>query len=190
MNDSVSDRKNTLRKTFLEVRKSLSAKEINLMSKKITDQLTTHQYFLQSGTIHLYVSIKENCEVLTRDLIRYSLKKGKRVVVPKMESEGRLSHHQITTVTELKSNRWGVSEPVNDRPVKSNDISLVIVPMVAADFKKNRLGYGMGYYDRFLSETNAHRVGLCFNCTLSWVPLPTNKFDQPMDAIIAESAIL
>lgn len=190
MNDSVFDRKNTLRKTFLNVRKSLSAKEIEDISKKITDRLTTQPYFLQSRTIHMYVAMKENCEVLTRDLIRYSLKKGKRVVVPKMESEGRLSHHQIRTVTELKSNRWGVSEPVNDRPVKLNEIALVIVPMVAADFKKNRLGYGMGYYDRFLSTTNAHRVGLCFNCTLSWVPLPTDNFDQPMNTIITESVIL
>ncbi|CAN5369408.1 5-formyltetrahydrofolate cyclo-ligase [soil metagenome] len=190
MHDSVSDRKRNLRKTFLAVRKSLSDKEIERMSKKITDRLTSQPFFLRSQTIHMYVSIKENSEVLTRDLIRCSLEKGKRVVVPKMESESRLSHHQITSATEFKSTRWGVSEPVNVRPVHSNEISLVIVPMVAADFKKNRLGYGMGYYDRFLSKTNAHRVGLCFNCTLSWVSLPTDNFDQSMDTIITESAIL
>lgn len=190
MNEPVSDKKNKLRQTFLNVRKSLSAKEIDLMSKKITEQLTSQTCFLQARTIHLYVSMKDNCEVITHDLIRYSLNKGKRVVVPKMKSGGRLTHHQITSVTGLHFNKWGVSEPVNERPVKPNEISLVIVPMVAADFKKNRLGYGMGYYDRFLSETNACCVGLCFNCTLCWAPLPTDIFDQSMDTVITESAIL
>ncbi len=190
MNDSVFDKKKALRNTFLDVRKSLSAKEVEGMSKKITDRLSTQPYFLQSRTIHIYVAMKENCEVLTRDLIRSSLKKGKRVVVPKMESEGRLSHHHIRTTTELKANRWGVPEPTYDKPVKSKEISLVIVPMVAADFKKNRLGYGMGYYDRFLSETNAFRVGLCFTSTLSWVPLPIDSYDQSMDSIITDSVIL
>lgn len=190
MNDSVVNKKNTLRKTFLDVRKSLSVKELELLSDKIISRLIGQSFFHRADIIHIYVSIDENREVITNQLIRYSLESGKQVVVPKMEPEGRLTSHLITSVANLKSNRWGVFEPVHENPVDSKDISLVITPMVAADFQKNRLGYGMGYYDRFLSETEAQRVGLCFNCSMSWIPLPTDKFDQSMDTIITESDIL
>lgn len=190
MNDSAANQKITLRRTFLEVRKSLTTKELEMMSKKIIDRLISQSFFHQARTIHAYVSMNENREVITRHLIRFSLENGKNVAVPKMEPGGRLSNHLISTIADLKFNRWGVSEPVHENPVDPNDISLVIVPMVAADFQKNRLGYGMGFYDRFLSETGAHRVGLCFNCSMSWVPLPTDQFDQSMDTVITESDIL
>jgi len=190
MDDSVSGQKRMVREIFLKVRKSLSDQELSLCSHKITERLLLNSAFLNAETIHSYVSIKDNSEILTQNIIQHSLDKGKRVVVPKMEKDGRMTHHQISAFDELTPNKWGVPEPVKERQVNPGELSLVIVPMVGADFKKNRLGYGMGYYDRFLKITEAYRIGLCLNCTLSWSTLPTNKFDQPMDNIITESAIL
>lgn len=190
MDDSVSAQKKKLRQAFLTVRKSLSDRELTLLSQKITGHLMENSVYLRANTIHTYVSIKDNSEILTQNLIRVSLGWGKRVVVPKMGTNGRMTHHQINSLDELSPNKWGVPEPVVDRPVDLGEISLVIVPMVGADFDKNRLGYGLGYYDRFLKELKAVRIGLCLNCTLSWGTLPTNKFDQPMNQIITETAIL
>jgi len=179
MDNPVSAQKKKLRETFLTVRKSLSTRELALLSQSITARLIENPSYLQSGTIHCYVSIEGNSEILTQSLIRDALGRGKRVVVPKMESAGQMAHHQIFSLDELSPNEWGVPEPVAARPVGPSELSLVIVPMVGADYKKNRLGYGMGYYDRFLKKTEGVRIGLCLNCTLSWSPLPTNKFDQP-----------
>jgi 5-formyltetrahydrofolate cyclo-ligase len=190
MDDSVAAQKKKLRQAFLTVRKSLSAGELAFLSQKITGRLLENSVYLRADTIHSYVSINDNSEIISLNFIRASLDRGKRVVVPKMGTNGRMTHHQIHSLDELAPNEWGVPEPAADRPVDLGDISLVIVPMVGADFDKNRLGYGMGYYDRFLKETEAVRIGLCLNCTLSWSTLPTNKFDQPMDQIITESAIL
>lgn len=190
MDDIITKRKIKLRRSFLNVRKSLSSLETDFLSEKIINHLKSQSFFMEASTIHMYVSIDQNCEVSTKELIRHSLAIGKKVIIPKMEPEGALTHHQLNSLTELKPNRWGVPEPICNRPIDPNDISVVVVPMIAADFKKNRLGYGKGYYDRFLVDIQAYRVGLCFNCTLSWCSLPTDRFDQAMNKIITESAIL
>lgn len=183
--------KSDIRKTYLQVRNSLSASEVNQKSKEITDQLVEQSYFVDAETVHIYASIKKNNEVLTDNVITTSLKMGKRVVVPKMYGGGELTHHAITSLDDLAPNRWGVPEPESRfQQVQPADLSIVIVPMLAGDYRKNRLGYGKGYYDRFLKQTDAQITGLCYNCTLSWVPLPVDSHDQQMDQIITETKVI
>lgn len=183
--------KRTIRKASLSVRNSLSVSEVKQKSAKITAQLIEQSYFVDSHTIHIYASIKKNREVFTDHLINASLKLGKKVVVPKMQKGGDLTHHAISSLDDLSVNCWGVPEPENTfQQVHPDELSLVIVPMVAADLRKNRIGYGKGYYDRFLMQTKARRTGLCYNCTLSWIPLPVDSNDQKMDQIITETKVI
>jgi len=183
--------KSEIRKTYLSVRNSLSVLEMEQKSSEIITQLIEQSYFIDSKTVHIYASIEKNREVLTDYLITTSLKLGKRVVVPKMQNEGDLTHYEISSLDDLTKNRWGVPEPENTfQQVQPDELSLVVVPMVAGDFQKNRIGYGKGYYDRFLMQTNAYRTGLCYNCTLSWVPLPVDSHDQQMDQIITETKVI
>lgn len=182
--------KNKLRSVFLTIRRSMTLEEYNIGSEKITHQLFEQLQFKNADTVHTYVSLKNRREVATERIIEKAIELQKRVIVPKMGLNGQLSHHQIFGLDDLEPNKWGVFEPIADRPVKLSDISLIIVPMVGADFQRNRIGYGKGYYDRFLLNSNTFSIGLCFNCTLSWSNLPVEPFDQKPNQIITENKVI
>lgn len=179
-----------IRQQFLEVRRSLSTSEVEKLSRLMTKQLKKLDSFLEADTIHTYVSMDQQREISTRSLIQDCLDLGKKVVVPKIKKGGQLTHHPIQSLSELEQNNWGVLEPNTDELTDTREISLIIVPMVAADFNMNRIGYGKGFYDRFLKQTGAFRIGLCYNCTLSWNRLPVDTFDQQLNVVITESKII
>jgi 5-formyltetrahydrofolate cyclo-ligase len=104
-----------------------------------------------------------------------------------MIGEGKLSHIRLDSLKDLRKNSLGVPEPVGGRKFSVDDLDLVIVPMVAGDRKKNRIGYGAGYYDRFLTNCSAPKVGLLFDCQLYDDTLPVESFDIPLDILITES---
>jgi len=189
-NRKTAERKSSVRDSFMNVRKSLQKTEWLALSERISDQLFSQNSFLKADTIHIYVSMEKQREVSTQKIIKKCFKLGKRVVVPKMENNGKLTHHLIHSLEDLTPNRWGVEEPAENNPLDIRELSLIIVPMVAADFSRNRIGYGKGYYDQFLSKSNANSVGLCFNCTLSWSELPTESFDEKPHQIITENKVL
>jgi 5-formyltetrahydrofolate cyclo-ligase len=190
MENSVADHKSVVRQHHHILRRSLLDTQWKELSSRITDQLLKTEEFRLASTVHTYVSMKSNREVFTLDLIETILELGKKVLVPRMQSNGKLSHHLISSLDSLEKNKWGVLEPSSEKPTDLPDDSLIIVPMVAADFDRNRLGYGKGYYDRFLESVTATKVGLCFNMNLSWVPLPVESFDVKMDRVITEQFIL
>lgn len=190
MENSVSDHKSVIRQHHHTLRGSLMDTQWKELSNKISAQLLKTEEFRSASTIHTYVSMESNREVFTFDLIEKALELGKKVLVPRMQSNGKLSHHLISSLDALEKNKWGVLEPSSEKPTDLPDDSLIIVPMVAADFTRNRLGYGKGYYDRFLESLNATKVGLCFNMNLSWIPLPVESFDVKMDKVITDQFIL
>jgi 5-formyltetrahydrofolate cyclo-ligase len=120
------------------------------------------------------------------------MKHGKEVVVPKMKRSGKLSHFRIDSLDQLTENKWGVAEPRGDKVnlVRPDRIDMVIVPMVSGDMHKNRLGYGKGYYDRFLEGVNAVKAGILFDVQLYQNELPTDSFDVKLDFLITESKIV
>jgi|AntRauTorcE11898_2_1112593.scaffolds.fasta_scaffold05312_4 5-formyltetrahydrofolate cyclo-ligase len=184
MRTSIAEQKSSIREHHHAIRRSLRLKEWKKMSAQIVKRTMATKEFKSTNTIHTYVSMEKNREVNTIDIINTCIARGKEVIVPRMKSEGELTHHKITSIDKLIRNKWGVYEPPGDDEVELSDGILVVVPMVAADFKCNRLGYGKGYYDRFLAGINATKIGLCFNGNLSWDPLPVGTFDIKMDKII------
>lgn len=179
--------KSLLRKKCLKIRKSLTEEQVELKSREIHKKLFHLPEFINAKVIHTYVSIEKMNEVSTREIIQYSFDQQKRIVVPKMEREGVLTHHEINSIDDLEKNNWGVGEPRVANLFPTEKLSIVIVPMVAADYLKNRLGYGMGFYDRFLSSINTYNVGLAYDCLLSKNTLPVEAFDKKMDVILTES---
>lgn len=179
-----------IRQRFLEVRRSLSIHEAEKLSRLMKKKLKKLNCFLEADTIHTYVSMEQQREVSTRSLIQDCLDLGKKVVVPKIREGSQMTHHPIQSLSELKQNSWGVLEPTTGESANPQELSLIVVPMVAADFEMNRIGYGKGFYDRFLKQAGAFRVGLCYNCTLSWNRLPVDTFDQQMNVVITESKII
>ena len=182
-----SNLKNELRSHFLSVRNALPQEVVENKSRKIVDKVLGSPEFKQSNTIHTYISIKENHEVDTYPFIEQAFKKVKKIVVPKIIGEGQLDHVELNSLNELEKNNWGVPEPSNSQSISIDNLDLVIVPMVAGDRQKNRLGYGKGYYDRFLKNCRAVKMGLLFDCQIYENELPVESFDIPLDILVTES---
>lgn len=187
---SIHDQKEKLREQLLQKRKAIPDSYYTEASEDIIAHLQTLPAFRQSRTVHSYVSIRGNNEVDTHDFLRWMLATNKRVIVPVTEFEKtELRHVELNSFEELTSNKWGVPEPDDGREVPLAELDLVIVPMVGADLYCNRLGYGKGFYDRFLSNVNCPAVGLCFeDCVVD--KIPTEPFDVKLSAVVTEERIL
>lgn len=188
--ESVKQRKKELREKYTELRMSLDKKSAGEKSIEIHQHLFASNEFKNSKTIHTYVSMNHRNEVDTFQLISQALKFGKNIVVPRIEDDVELSHHQISDTGHLKRNEWGVPEPTGEGTVEPKDLDLILVPMLSGDRYRNRLGYGKGFYDRFLKQTNAVRIGLLFDIQMYDKKLPVNRFDVQLDLLITESGIL
>ncbi len=187
MSEDPAKKKQRIREHFLEVRKNLTSAFVKEKSHEILKSVSELNEFRDANNVHTYVSIKKNKEVDTFPLIEKCFRDNKHVIVPKIRENGQLKHFRLRTLGQLQVNDWGVMEPVEGEIVPVSDLDVVIVPMVAGDPKKNRLGYGKGYYDRFLNNCVATKIGLLFDCQLYESELPVEPFDVPLDYLVTES---
>lgn len=183
-------RKIEARKTFLKARMGLDEDETAQKNSQIFEQVVRLEAYRSAKTVHLYASMKNRNEADTFELMKYSLDHGKQIIVPVMKENGRLIHSTIRSPDELRENSWGVPEPVDPTPAEGLTPDLIIVPMVAGDLEKNRLGYGKGYYDRFLKGKEMLKAGLLFEVQLSKEPLPTGAYDVPLDLLVTEKRVI
>ena len=132
--------------------------------------------------------MNERNEVNTQPLIQELISRGIKVIVPITDFEsGTLNHSMLTSFEELESNKWGVLEPKEmDETDYKPDI--ILVPLLAADLEFNRLGYGKGFYDRFLSESSALTIGLVFQEYIL-NKIPVERFDQKLDILVTEKEV-
>lgn len=131
-------------------------------------------------------------EVETLVYINRMLAAGKTVVVPIIEKETHtLRLSRLTSVADLRPSTFNVPEPIGaEKPIDPSAVECVILPMVGFDRNGNRLGYGAGYYDRFLAANpSIHKIGLAFSCQETNL-VPTDVHDVRMDEIITETDIL
>jgi 5-formyltetrahydrofolate cyclo-ligase len=129
--------------------------------------------------------------VETIQLLDQMLEEGKQVVVPRSLPENRqLEHIRYSGQSELAENELGILEPIGGERIDPDHLDLVLVPLLAADMEKNRLGYGLGFYDRFLEGLTATKAGLMFSVSLSDERLPVSEFDVTLDYLITEEGIL
>lgn len=182
--------KSEIREVLLSKRSSIPPEEYAKKSRKIISRLTQTDAFRQASVIHLYISMNQRNEVNTFPLIEKLLTAGKKLVVPVMNMDnGSLKHVQIDSTDKLKENEWGVMEPESGEEYPAKKLDLIIVPMVGADENRNRMGYGKGYYDRFLSSVDCPAIGLVFeDCVLP--ELPVEPHDRKLSAVITENRII
>lgn len=187
---SIAREKEQIRQQLLERRRKMPRRVFLRKSAAICEQLQTLPQYAGSRMIHCYISLNERREVNTRPLIKSMLDSGKRVVVPVTQMKtGTLRHVEISSFDDLEENRWGVLEPHRGRDIAVGKLDLVIVPMVGGDLEKNRIGYGKGFYDRFLQHAECDTIGLLFECCLLEA-IPTEPFDVPLSQCITEDRIL
>ncbi len=161
-------KKSELRERFRQKRKELSEEEIEGWSQGIADHFIAFLNDLEEPihTIHLFLPIEKNREVNTWPLIeRLREREGIRVVVSRTHfEEGRMEHFLLETDTILVQNELGIPEPHEGTPVPEQEMDLVVLPLMAYDEKGDRVGYGAGFYDRFLEacRDDVIKVGLSF----------------------------
>lgn len=182
------EEKKRLRKEILAKRNRLSEETVAEKSRKIKETLFELPGFKQAKTVMFYVA--KDKEVRTEEMIRESLKMGKRVAVPISKAEERdLVPSLLIDYGELVPGTYGILEPREEghRPVPLENIELIVVPGVAFDRRGNRIGFGGGFYDRFLKRvsSNVPRLGLAFDMQMV-EELPFGKMDVPMDGVVTE----
>lgn len=184
------EKKNALRRELLKKREAIGETSFLKKSEQICQQLQQRAEFLQAQTIHCYVSMNDRREVNTHGLIKTMLKAGKHVVVPVTDFDTtRMNHILLKGFDQLKKNKWDVLEPYDGRPVPVNELELVVVPMVGGDHQKNRIGYGKGFYDRFLSQVQCPKIGLLFEECLLY-EIPVEPFDVSLSTLITEERVI
>src|SRR5690606_31403058 len=117
----------------------------------------------QHSNYHIFLSITEKGEINTEYLLHILQGKDKNIVVPKTNFKTQtLSHFLLTDNTIIKKNKWGIPEPEDGIPFPEEKIDVVFVPLLAFDKKGNRVGYGKGFYDRFLKlcKPDVIKIGL------------------------------
>jgi len=182
--------KSDIRSFYLRKREQIPTDQKDLWDQSIFNRFIQLNSYINAEVIHVYVSIDGKNEVDTFQIINHSLRIGKKVVVPKIANDGLLEHFEINSIADLKRNNWGILEPERGREVNTQALDIIIVPMVAGDRGRNRLGYGKGFYDRFLSNTDAFKVGLLFDIQIYPDLLPIESFDVQLDQLLTQSELI
>ncbi|MBO6793278.1 MAG: 5-formyltetrahydrofolate cyclo-ligase [Balneolaceae bacterium] len=179
--------KNELRAKIKKQRSVLDQQLWQEWSTQINKRVIESKFYSQAQSLHCYVSMNERKEVDTHSIINHSLDTGKTVFIPVMDTaSNKLFHTEITDFNDLRANDWGVLEPINAVLKDQFFGDVIIIPLLAADTKGNRLGYGKGYYDRFLATSEALKVGIVFDQFLV-DRVPVEDHDIPLDIIITET---
>lgn len=180
--------KDALRLRFLAQRAGLGADERSSIDAKIARQVLNHEIYRAAHTIFIYVATEQ--EIATQPIIRHALSCGKTVCVPLCGARGEMTARMITSLDGLQRGTYGILEPpVSAAEVPPDKLGLVIAPALACDRQGYRLGYGGGYYDRFLSRTTAVSAALCAGERLL-EHLPHDRFDQRCQWIVTERQVL
>ena len=190
-NKSRSNDKAKLRACALAQRDALDLDQIEIGAQAILERVLGLAEYQRATVIHTYVSSKEN-EVDTRELIHISLEQGKQVVVPVVErGVETMGHAVLVGMDELVNGPMGLVQP-NPRMATWLDdagaIDMVVVPGVAFDRRGHRIGFGGGFYDRFLATVSCAKVGLCYDALVLGA-IPDEVHDVAMDIVVAESAV-
>lgn len=174
--------KKDLRKKYKELRDQLSVDEIEAKSMAIAnrllqlDTIPNGRQVWEQTYFHLFLSIEEQKEVDTEFILQILAGKDKEIVVAKSNFKTlEMSHYLLTDNTKFQKNEYNIYEPVDGLEVPVSKIDVVFVPLLAYDKKGNRVGYGKGFYDKFLSKCREDiiKIGL--------------SFFEPEDAIAAVS---
>lgn len=141
-----------LRQKYKEMRLGLSPGEIERLSEIIVEQTLTH-FQLSEKTISLFLPIERQREVNTYLLWERAMGVGATVAIPKTNFETmEMRHYLFESTDQLEVNQKGIPEPKKGKVVASDRFDIVFVPLLAVDVKGNRVGYGKGFYDRFLRK--------------------------------------
>ena len=156
------DKKN-LRLLYKKKRAKLDSIKIEDLSIEIANQILTLPIW-GFDNFHIFMGVDKLKEINTNYIISVFQGRDKNTIIPKVISNTQLAHYLLTDATKLKLNQWNVLEPINGIKVEPKKLQVVFVPLLAYDCYGNRVGYGKGYYDKFLAKCRREciKIGLSF----------------------------
>lgn len=178
--------KSTLRKVYLRKRKTLTDKEYNRRNDLILKYFQDGLPSFKNLFVHVFLSIEKQREVQTWPIIECIKKQGGTVVISRSDTNSnKMEHFQLDENTVLHESKWGILEPTSGRKIDVTDIDVVLVPLIVADKHGGRIGYGKGYYDRFLAgcRPDIQKIGLSLSPLLDKIQ-NLEPFDVPLDSCI------
>ena len=177
--------KKEIRAIFLKKRKELSPIEIQKKSEAIEKNVFSFQRFIKAQNAMFFISLKK--EPNTHKMIERTLTQ-KIVLAPKIFGEA-LIPCELSPTTNFVKGQYNVLEPVEENFFPTSKIDIIFVPGLAFTENGDRIGFGKGYFDRFLAKTTAYKVGLCFDEFIT-KKLPTDEYDIKMDAVITDKRVI
>ena len=160
MGQEISKVKKILRQQMRAVLEELREQERAESDQALTEQFLQHPKVVEANTLLLYYGV--GTEIHTQPLIQALLDQGKRVCLPRCLPEHQMEARAITTLEDLRPDKYGIPAPGEHCPVvPREDLDLVLVPGLCFDSRGNRLGQGGGYYDRYLEDYDGMSIGLC-----------------------------
>jgi 5-formyltetrahydrofolate cyclo-ligase len=186
--------KKELRKIYLRKRMELSVAMFQQLNQQLCDRFFSAVNVADINVLHTFLPIKKNREVNTW-LIIERLKKDYpqvRIAIPKINNQtAELEHYYYENEDQLKNNTWEIPEPVKGVPTPTEKIDAVLVPLLAFDKQGHRLGYGRGFYDKFLSSCRPDcvKIGLSFFEVEEKIEGISDK-DIPLNLIITPDTVV
>lgn len=165
-------------------RSDLALEYVRRTDRSICLQAVSLPEYREAGTVFCYVGTAE--EINTRPILERILADGKCLGVPRCIGRGVMEVRKITDLSQLHPGRYGILEPEKDRPlVTPAQIDLAFVPCLSCSQDGVRLGYGGGYYDRYLAQTSCAKIALCREEMME-ENLPAQRWDIRMDGVLTE----
>ncbi|MBR7122861.1 MAG: 5-formyltetrahydrofolate cyclo-ligase [Oscillospiraceae bacterium] len=173
--------KKALRQKIREQKRAMTQQQIDEASQRLTELLLATPQYQEAKTVYGYLPY--NQEVRTYALLEQALADGKRVAVPKVYGE-EMEFIYLSDLTAVEKGYSGIPEPIADEPIANDPTALVLMPGLAFDKQGHRIGYGGGYYDKYLSREPGHpTIALCYEFQL--LPqIDTEEFDIPVDCVL------
>ncbi len=173
--------KQELRRSIREQKRAMSQEEILRRSEILAKRFARCPAYQAAKTIYGYLPY--NQEVRTVPMLRQALEEGKRVAVPKVYGD-EMKFIYLDDLSQVAKGYAGIPEPIADGPVAEDGTALVLMPGLAFDRQGHRIGYGGGFYDKFLAREPGHpTVALCYDFQVV-EHLDTEEFDIPVDIVI------
>ncbi len=160
----------------------MTREEVILKSKIITEKFLNSDYFKNAKVIMSYISIKNEIEM--EEINKKVLEDKKILLFPVIEGE-YIKAVKVNSLEKCEEKKFGVIEPIYGEPFNLEEIDLIIVPGVAFDKRGNRIGFGKGYYDRFLKGYRGKKIALAYEFQLV-DSIETEEHDERVDEIITE----
>ena len=173
--------KKALRRAIREQKRAMTEAEIVSRSEKLGELFVNSEAYRTAKTVYGYLPY--NQEVRTVPMLQQALLDGKKVAVPKIYGD-TMKFLYLDDLSQVEKNDMGIPEPIADEPVAEDKTALVLMPGLAFTKQGDRMGYGGGFYDRFLAEEPDHpTLALCYEFQIV-DSLPTEEFDIPVDTVL------